>query len=354
VVKGVDGIDRRWVYPFYFKEGQPVLNWLDPSFAAYRLVAGDVLNSIDNLGAKILRLDANGFTGMEIKPGSDLGWSEGHPLAVIVSSIIAMLVRKFGGFTFQELNLTFEDISKFSVYGADLSYDFVTRPAFCHAMITRDGSFLRLALKMMHRYGIKPNSLIHALQNHDEITYELVHFHCHPDEKFPYHGEMLPGKEFGKKVRKEAEEITCGENTPYNKISSNGICATMTSICAASLGISDPYHMSGEEKEQVKKGHILMTLFNALQPGVLALSGWDLTGALTLDAETIKTFLVDGDNRWVNRGSFDIMGSSLEINMSVSGLPRAVSLYGSLPEQLKDPDSFASQIKEDSRIEKKV
>jgi trehalose synthase len=353
MVTGVDGIDRRWIYPFYFKEGQPVLNWLDPSFGAQRLVAGDILNSIENLGARILRLDANGFTGMEPRPDSDLGWSEGHPLAVTASNLIAMLVRKFGGFTFQELNLTFEDICKFSVYGADLSYDFVTRPAYCHAIITRDASFLRLTLNMMHRYGIKPNSLIHALQNHDEITYELVHFHCHPDEKFPYRGEMLPGKEFGMKVRKEAEDITCGEKTPYNKISSNGICATLASICTASLGVTDPLKMTDEEKETVKKGHLLMALFNAMQPGVLALSGWDLVGALNLETDAIKTFLADGDNRWVNRGSFDIMGANPEVNISVSGLPRTLSLYGSLPEQLKDENSFASRLKHMLTLRKK-
>ena len=43
VVKGVDGIERRWVYLHYFKEGQPSINWLDPSFAGMRLVMGDAL-----------------------------------------------------------------------------------------------------------------------------------------------------------------------------------------------------------------------------------------------------------------------------------------------------------------------
>src|SRR5204863_457333 len=41
VVRGADGVERRWVYLHYFKQGQPTLNWLDPSFAAERLVIGD-------------------------------------------------------------------------------------------------------------------------------------------------------------------------------------------------------------------------------------------------------------------------------------------------------------------------
>lgn len=38
------------------------------------------------------------------------------------------MVRKVGGFTFQELNLTVDDIKVTSEAGADLSYDFINRP----------------------------------------------------------------------------------------------------------------------------------------------------------------------------------------------------------------------------------
>ncbi len=38
------------------------------------------------------------------------------------------MVRKVGGFTFQELNLTIEDIRDTGAVGADLSYDFISRP----------------------------------------------------------------------------------------------------------------------------------------------------------------------------------------------------------------------------------
>ena len=65
VVAGVDGRDRRWVYLHYFKAGQPSINWLDPSFAGMRLVIGDACHSLADLGAGALRLDANGFLGVE-------------------------------------------------------------------------------------------------------------------------------------------------------------------------------------------------------------------------------------------------------------------------------------------------
>ena len=58
------------------------------------------------------------------------------------------MVRKVGGFTFQELNLTIDDIQQGSARGADLSYDFVNRPAYHHAMATGDTEFLRLTLNL--------------------------------------------------------------------------------------------------------------------------------------------------------------------------------------------------------------
>jgi hypothetical protein len=51
VVTGVDGVDRRWVYLHYFKAGQPSINWLDPSFAGMRLVIGDALHALADLGS---------------------------------------------------------------------------------------------------------------------------------------------------------------------------------------------------------------------------------------------------------------------------------------------------------------
>ena len=64
-IPGVDGKVRRWVYLHYFKPGQPTLNWLDPSMAAPRAIAGDVAKTVHDLGARVMRLDAVPFLGIE-------------------------------------------------------------------------------------------------------------------------------------------------------------------------------------------------------------------------------------------------------------------------------------------------
>ena len=49
-------------------------------------------------------------------------------------------------------------------------------------------------------------------------------------------------------------------------------------------------------------------MFNALQPGVFALSGWDLCGMLTLPRAEVAELLRGGDTRWIHRAAHDLMG----------------------------------------------
>ena len=199
-VLGVDGVERRWVYLHYFKEGQPSLNWLDPTFAGMRMVIGDALHSLGDLGSGGLRLDANGFLGVEKSAEDSPAWSEGHPLSEAANHLIASMVRKVGGFAFQELNLTIDDIREIGEAGADLSYDFINRPAYHHALATADTEFLRLTLRTTLELGVDPASLVHALQNHDELTYELVHWsNGHRDDVYTYKGEEVTGEALGER-----------------------------------------------------------------------------------------------------------------------------------------------------------
>jgi trehalose synthase len=86
-------------------------------------------------------------------------------------------------------------------------------------------------------------------------------------------------------------------------------------------------------------------MFNAWQPGVFALSGWDLCGTLTVDAEQVSVLIATGDTRWIHRGGYDLMDYQPTTMQSASGMPRGVSLYGSLLRQLDDPNSFACRLR---------
>ncbi|MBI6563558.1 maltose alpha-D-glucosyltransferase [Pseudomonas synxantha] len=345
VVLGVDGKPRRWVYLHYFKEGQPSLNWLDPSFAAQQMIIGDALHAIDVMGAKILRLDANGFLGVERKLDGT-AWSESHPLSITGNQLLGGAIRKAGGFSFQELNLTVDDIASMSHGGADLSYDFITRPAYQHALLMGDTEFLRLMLRQMHNLGIDPGSLIHALQNHDELTLELVHFWTlHAHDTFLFQGQTFPGNILREHIREQMYERLTGEHAPYNlKFVTNGVSCTTASIITAALGIRDLEAITPADIQQIRQIHLLLVMYNAMQPGVFALSGWDLVGALPLAAEEVAHLMADGDTRWIHRGAYDLVDLNPDAELSAGQMPRSKSLYGSLNSQLEDPESFASQL----------
>ena len=354
-VKGVDGVKRRWVYLHYFKEGQPSINWIDPTFAGMRLVIGDALHSLGELHSRGLRLDANGFLGVEKGSESETAWSEGHPLSEASNHFIASMVRKLNGFTFQELNLTFEDIKLLSNSGADLSYDFINRPAYHHALATGDTEFLRLTLRSALDLGIDPASLIHALQNHDDLTYELVHFWtAHKNDIYQFRDKKVTGGELRQLIRREMTEHLVENSNGYNlPFTENGVACTSVSAIAAILGIKNFDSISSGELEKIKKAHLLLAMFNCLQPGIFALSGWDLTGAFTLRSEQVEDLMHDGDTRWINRGAYDLIGVNPAATESSGGIPKAPCLYGDLRSQLKDQNSFARQLQKILEIRKK-
>jgi trehalose synthase len=354
-VLGPDGVERRWVYLHYFKEGQPSINWLDPSFAGMRLVIGDALHSLGDLGSGALRLDANGFLGVEKSAEDSPAWSEGHPLSEAANQLIASMVRKVGGFTFQELNLTIDDIQSSAERGADLSYDFVNRPAYHHALATGDTEFVRLTLNLSKQHGVEPASLVHALQNHDEMTYELVHFETlHARDQFRFRSHELTGHELAVTIRQDLLDHLTGDAAPYNAtFTQNGIASTTATIIAASLGFRSIAKLSAAQVEQIKQAHLLLAMFNALQPGVFALSGWDLCGMLTLEHKHVSRLLADGDTRWIHRAAYDLMDYRPHAHESLSKMPRGVSLYGSLPIQLQDSTSFARRLAEILAVRKR-
>lgn len=345
-VTGVDGVTRRWVYLHYFKDGQPSVNWLDPTFAGMRMVIGDALHSLADLGTGALRLDANGFLGVEKSTGGMPGWSEGHPLSEAANHLIASMVRKVGGFTFQELNLTVDDIKITAEAGADLSYDFINRPAYHHALATADTEFLRIALRTALEFDVDPASLVHALQNHDELTYELVHWTAgHAEDVFAFRGAEITGGELADTVRRDLCGTLTGPDAPYNLIfTTNGIACTTATVIAASLGVRALDDIGPDEVERIRRVHLLLVMFNAFQPGVFALSGWDLLGMLTLPPDRVSDLLSGGDTRWISRPAHDLMGHRPDAGTSSSGMPRGRSLYGPLPEQLTDETSFVRQM----------
>ena len=336
-ITGVDGKNRRMVYFHAFKPGQPALNWTSPTMAPFQLICGDILQSLEVLGAGALRLDATPFCGIAVAP--KIRENFGNPISVLVTKFLSMTIRKFGGWSYQELCVPFDQLDVYS--GSDFYYDFFARPAVEHAALTGDASFLYICNQLMRKNGIKQKILIHDTQNHDEITYGLPQLDA-LKEKVEYHGKMITGPELKKIIIKEKDKLAINS---YNKGFGGGVASTMAGYLAAGLGIKNIDNLSSKQIETIKKLHLLIVVYNAMQPGIFGISGWDMVGALPIPDKGIENLLADNDNRWHNRGSYDLTGSVTGVDKSVTGLPKCKTIYGPVPEQLKNPNSFCSQLK---------
>jgi hypothetical protein len=64
---------------------------------------------------------------------------------------------------------------------------------------------------------------------------------------------------------------------------------------------------------------------------------------LPLPREEVSGLLKGGDTRWIHRAAYDLMDYGE--NDQFVGMPRGRSLYGTLPSQLADEDSFANGLR---------
>ena len=340
----VDGNVRRSVYAHVFKPRQPLYNWLDPTYNARRLNFGDLANNILNRGVPVLRLDANTFLGLEPQDDSSNATIYLTPLAKIATTDIAMAARSIGGFTYQEFAGPLETLKNFAPAGADMSYDFFTRAQVLYALIDGDALPLRLAHHFLLEAGVQSNTLVHDLQNHDEITFQMFELGSKGD--FEFEGETLNGEQIREQIL-ETMRSTVG-SMPYNQLyrtQEDGLATTYAGFIAPALGIDDPYNASPSAVEQIRRGHLLIAHANAMIPGVFSFSEWDAVGALPIPLDSIpENLTAGGDIRWVNRGGVNLMGKSTRTTTAIFELPEAQALYGPLPDQLEDPSSFMSQL----------
>jgi trehalose synthase len=175
----------------------------------------------------------------------------------------------------------------------------------------------------------------------------LVHFwQLHANDLYMLQGKGWTGSDLRDEIRRVMYERLSGTSVPYNlPFVTNGVACTTASVIAAALGIRNLNTMTEAHIALIRQVHLLFAMYNALQPGVFALSGWDLVGALPLEPAQVGHLMGDGDTRWIHRGAYDLINSNPDAECSSAGLPRARALYGPIDAQLQDPVSFASQLR---------
>ncbi len=242
----VDGKVRRWIY---LKEGKedPVINWLGPSFAGYRIATADMLDSVYNLGQSIF----------SIEDGS-------------AKDTLALWARKLNRFSSLK---TKKGLSSWKKTKSDLIFDTLTPSALLHALIAEDAEVLKLTYRLFLEEGIKTNRLVHTLQPFDEYTCDYAEFLAEPKRRFQYHEEFMTAEALRLRLLKEdAAKIKGPDPT------------TWPSLCDASLP---------NQRDNLMNTHLLLALFYAMQPGVFSFSVPDLLG---LTSEEVVNILNPNEN----------------------------------------------------------
>lgn len=268
------------------EKGFPRLNWLNPSFASIRVAAADALYCMFRLGQPILQMDAE--------------WPEA------TNETMSLTVRKLGGFSAAFCQ---GGVQSFANSHSDVLYDHLTPMAALHALITEDAQVLRLLYRLLLEEKIPLKRLVHSLEPFGRFSCDWAEFLQNADKKYQYCAEEVSGESLRKRLLSEDRFRLEG------KLSDKPLSG-WTEACASMLNIQD----LEKKRKLIVSLHLLLAKLFALQPGPFSLSAQDLLGS-----------------------------SPSQKNIDLFG-PNNESLYSSLPNQLRNPHSFASQLQTILRV----
>ncbi len=97
----------------------------------------------------------------------------------------------------------------------------------------------------------------------------------HENDHYSFRGADVTGKQLRGMVHEDMYGRLVGSNAPYNLKFGDGVASTTATIITATLGIRDISKLTAADVERIKRLHLLLAFYNAFQPGVFALSGWD-------------------------------------------------------------------------------
>ena len=304
-------MERRWVYLHYFKDGQPSINWLDPTFAGH--AAGGRRRPALARPPRHERAPA----GRQRLPRAGTSPEDGArpgPRAIrcrtpSTSSSPASSASSAGS---RSRSSTWPSTTSGPPprRGADLSYDFVNRPAYHHALATGDTEFLRLTLNSGCESG-RPPGLARARpaeSRRADLRARALRDR-HTRRPLPLPRRELTGAAAGRPdPRASSPTGSPAPAAPYNAVfTTNGIASTTATVIAAVARLPRPPEPDGDRSRPITRAHLLLAMFNAWQPGVFALSGWDLCGDAHAGPGLLGDLIADGDTRWIHRGAYDLM-----------------------------------------------
>ncbi|MDR2825190.1 MAG: hypothetical protein LBV76_00155 [Deltaproteobacteria bacterium] len=397
-VRGVDGKARRWVYRYFGDYKRPVLNWADPSATARQVLSGSVVRQVGLLGNALNGFSVQPFIGLErygqsfrfAKADESSASLNNYTQAMEAAISISRQVRSYGGWNWLRDELPLPILRDFLQVGPDFALDSVTSPAAEHALLSGDSSLLRFMLDEARNLGLDFKRLVHSSAAHEGVSYLLPHLQYLKSRQQDIQNmqewqardararamvaERLYEQTFAEATatRKSvggARTVSMEAQSPMGQymltetqlragrqpspgpaagqytaeISGNRLYTTPVGIAAAALGLSEDMELTEADKALIARGHQLLIMFKAMQPGVLMLSGQDLVGLLPLSKNALYN-----KSRWTpslaSMGTYSLLSSSMSTQVNAQGVPRAKNLYGPVDTQSYMQGSFLHRL----------
>ena len=238
------------------------------------------------------------------------------------------MVRKVGGFTFQELNLTIDDIKNTSERGADLSYDFINRPAYHHALATGDTEFLRLTLQPRPRRrrraglaGARP-----AEPRRDDLRAGALRDPARRTTRSPSAARRSRAASSPSRSAASCVDRLTGDARALQRDlhDQNGIASTTAHDHRRRARLHRPRQADRRRRSsRSSSAHLLLAMFNACSRASSRCPAGTSCGAAHPRPQAGRPSCSrDGDTRWIHRSAYDLMDYRPDATESTSKMPR--------------------------------
>jgi hypothetical protein len=296
-------------------------------------------------------------------------------MAAEVSNNLARQTRSYGGWSWLRDELPLPLLGALLRTGPDFALDSVSSPGAEHALLTGKAALLNFMLDEALAEGLDFRRLVHKSAGIEGISYLLPHLQYLRGQKPSAQNSARAQAQTGRVkaaealyraalLEAQAERARVGAKTGavawQPDFLGHRLYSTPAGLAAGALGLSTGATV-GDSSTEITRGHSLLVFFKAMQPGLLMLSGQDLSGLLPLAWRDIASAdknsgrsgpggLRELDERAATLGGYPLLRNAGNVMVNAQGLPAAQSLYGPLDEQAYNPDSFLNRLSEMLRL----
>ena len=256
-VVGVDGVKRRWIYRWYARPERPVLYWDDPSGAARRIMEAALIEQAGLRHQALVGIQAAAWMGLDApSPGDSSAAKDDLEPGLSALSTLARNAHRYGAALLMEDSLPMERLTALQRTGVDFCFDSVLFPALEQSLLLQNADPVRQSLRRSLSLGV----------DHKALWREAA--------------DGLP-RRAGEELLPLMPEGWASILTPQN---GRGEAPRINALALAAASLRLPPGKAPDEAlaSVVEDAHMLQIAARAFLPGLLMISGSDLSGALPL------------------------------------------------------------------------